>query len=152
MKRIRPEGAPPSAKIPAKAPRRQKASAPRSAAAGRARTPASKENAPEKGEEGDNHPVAAAGSQQAPSSLQSALAEEEAVGWGDGAGELGEWWYLGGVEEEKLSGWFPFVDEDFLCSDSGGGEGWWGGLLWEDADHDIWQLQHIHEIPRTAAK
>ncbi|WOL01175.1 hypothetical protein Cni_G09889 [Canna indica] len=55
------------------------------------------------------------------------------------------WWCLWGVEEEKLLGWIPFVEEDFLCFDSR------GGLLWEEADHDIWQLQHINEIPHRGA-
>ncbi|CAL9132277.1 unnamed protein product [Musa textilis] len=47
------------------------------------------------------------------------------MAWNDGAAEFGEWWWcLWGVEEEKLSGWFPFVDEDFLCSDTSGLERW----------------------------
>ncbi|WOL18469.1 hypothetical protein Cni_G27265 [Canna indica] len=66
-----------------------------------------------------------------------------AVGW-DVAAELGWWWCLWGVEEEKLLGWFPFADEDFVCcEESEGGE-------LEEEDQDIWQLQQIHEIPSTS--
>ncbi|KAG6484873.1 hypothetical protein ZIOFF_053398 [Zingiber officinale] len=54
------------------------------------------------------------------------------------------WWW--GVEEERLSGWFPFAADDFLCSPNRG-SGEFGSLLWEEEDQDIWQLQHIHEIP-----
>lgn len=154
MKRSRAEGAMPSSKAPAeasgKAQRRQKASTPRLATA-----VASLENAAAMGGGDDKNPAAAAASAadiRQPSFIPSAPAEEEAVGWGDAAAELGEWWWcLWGVEEEKLLGWFPFVDEDFLCSDSRGSEGP-GGLLWEEEDHDIWELQNIHEIPHAAAK
>ncbi|KAH7658516.1 hypothetical protein IHE45_17G093200 [Dioscorea alata] len=67
-------------------------------------------------------------------------AEEEQSLW-DFSGECGWWW---GVEDEVLLGWFPFGEEDFLCS-----ENRVGGAFWEDY-HDIWQLQHIHEIPSSA--
>ncbi|CAL9180069.1 unnamed protein product [Musa hybrid cultivar] len=153
MKRSRAEGAMPSSKASAeasgKAQRRQKASTPRLATA-----VASLENAAAMGGGDDKNPAAAASAADIRQSsfIPSAPAEEEAVGWGDGAAELGEWWWcLWGVEEEKLLGWFPFVDEDFLCSDSRGSEGP-GGLLWEEEDHDIWELQNIHEIPHAAAK
>ncbi|KAJ0962733.1 hypothetical protein J5N97_027855 [Dioscorea zingiberensis] len=73
-------------------------------------------------------------------------AEEEEVEvqclW-DVAGECGWWW---GVEEDVLFGWFPFEEEDFLFSENRGS----GGAFWEDY-HDIWQLQHIHEIPSSSA-
>ncbi|CAL9100673.1 unnamed protein product, partial [Musa textilis] len=155
MKRSRAEGAMLPAKATAeasgKAQRRQKASTPKLATA-----VASPENAAARGGGDDKNPAAAAAAAAADirqsSFIPSAPAEEEAVGWGDGAVELGEWWWcLWGVEEEKLLGWFPFVDEDFVCSDSRGSEAP-GGLLWEEEDHDIWELQHIHEIPHAAAK
>ncbi|URE43985.1 hypothetical protein MUK42_15318 [Musa troglodytarum] len=157
MKRSRAEGAMLPAKATAeasgKAQRRQKASTPKLATA-----VASPENAAARGGGDDKNPAAAAAAAAAAADIQqssfipSAPAEEKAVGWGDGAVELGEWWWcLWGVEEEKLLGWFPFVDEDFVCSDSRGSEAP-GGLLWEEEDHDIWELQHIHEIPHAAAK
>ncbi|KAG6528066.1 hypothetical protein ZIOFF_010214 [Zingiber officinale] len=64
------------------------------------------------------------------------LAEEVLAGWAENGGmaEIGDLlWPLCGIEEEKLSGWFPFVDADFLCSKICQGE---EGL----GDHDIWQL------------
>ncbi|WOL02850.1 hypothetical protein Cni_G11569 [Canna indica] len=171
MKRTRAEGALPPPKAaadeaaaPAKTQRRHKAtSTPRSTAAAGRTKPA--ENAARKGRGDDKiSPSAAAAAAANPAdSLHSPLASlpcatsdqaEVGLGWGaDVAAELGEWWWWcpSGVEEEKLSGWFPFVDEDFLCSDTRAGEASSGGLLWEEADHDIWQLQHIHEIPQTAS-
>ncbi|XP_020591475.1 uncharacterized protein LOC110032249 [Phalaenopsis equestris] len=64
----------------------------------------------------------------------------------DGALEL-DGWSWGAVDEEKLLGWFPFVEEDFssFCSESRGSS----GFFWEDY-HDIWHLKHIHEIPNSA--
>ncbi|WOK93460.1 hypothetical protein Cni_G02158 [Canna indica] len=97
-----------------------------------------------RGEEG---PLAAKASAAAEPSVPpaAALEAEGAVGW-DGAAEFGGgvWWW--GVEEEKLLGWFPFADEDFLCCEEDRGD---GVLLWEDDGHDIWQLQRIHEIPNA---
>ncbi|KAG1330616.1 hypothetical protein COCNU_02G005840 [Cocos nucifera] len=67
--------------------------------------------------------------------------QERPLGWD----EFGGWWWWG-AEQEVLLGWFPFVEEDFLCSENRGGS----GLFWEEEDHDIWQLQHIQEIPNQA--
>ncbi|URD71969.1 hypothetical protein MUK42_09296 [Musa troglodytarum] len=100
---------------------------------------------------GEEERLAHAAAEASPSSTK----EGGAVEW-DGEAELGGvsgcwWWWLGwGVDEEKLSGWFPFADEDFLrCEDRGGGEA--GSLvLWEEEDHDIWELRHIHEVPNAA--
>ncbi|CAL9048573.1 unnamed protein product [Musa banksii] len=156
MKRGRAEAGLPSSKeaaeFPAKAQRRQKGSTPKgSALAGRTRQAVKPDHA-RKGRGNDKGPAAApAADLQQSSTAPVAPAEEEVVGWVDGAAELGDWWWgLWGVEEDKLSGWFPFVDEDFLCSDARGGE-LSGGLLWEEAYHDIWQLQHIYEIPQAAS-
>ncbi|CAL9114164.1 unnamed protein product [Musa textilis] len=156
MKRGRAEAGLPSSKIaaesPAKAQRRPKGSTPKApAAAGRTRQAVKPDHA-RKGRGDDKGPAAAAAADlQQSSTALVAPTEEEVVGWVDGAAELGDWWWgLWGVEEDKLSGWFPFVDEDFLCSDARGGE-LSGGLLWEEAYHDIWQLQHIYEIPQAAS-
>ncbi|KAJ8493574.1 hypothetical protein OPV22_015295 [Ensete ventricosum] len=159
MKRGRAEAGLPSSKAaavsPAKAQRRQKGSTTKaSAAAGRTRQAAMPDRA-RKGSRDNKGPAAAAAAAadlQQSSTAPVAPAEVDVVGWVDGAGELGDsWWGLWGVEEDKLSGWFPFVDEDFLCSDARGGE-LSGGLLWEEASyHDIWQLQHIYEIPQAAS-
>ncbi|KAF0918430.1 hypothetical protein E2562_023577 [Oryza meyeriana var. granulata] len=63
----------------------------------------------------------------------------------DGGLSNGSSWWTFGVEEEKLLGWFPFVEEDFRCL---GGRG--------DAemafDDDIWRIHQIYEIPNYAAK
>ncbi|XP_037411098.1 uncharacterized protein LOC119274495 [Triticum dicoccoides] len=76
-----------------------------------------------------------------------------------GAGEVAcglpaEWdemdgspWWTFGVEEEKLLGWFPFVEEDFLSV--GGGA---GPAAAEPFDDDIWRIHQIYEIPSYAAK
>uniref|UniRef100_A0A8R7PM23 Uncharacterized protein n=2 Tax=Triticum urartu TaxID=4572 RepID=A0A8R7PM23_TRIUA len=52
-------------------------------------------------------------------------------------------WWTFGVEEEKLLGWFPFVEEDFL---SVGGV---GPAAAEPSvfDDDIWRIHQIYEIP-----
>ncbi|URE26267.1 hypothetical protein MUK42_33088 [Musa troglodytarum] len=149
MKRSRAEAATTS---PAKGQRRQKASKPKPSAAGaRARVSATAETARKGGGEDKSLAVATAEMQQS-SPAPLAPVVEETMAWNDGAAEFGEWWWcLWGVEEEKLSGWFPFVDEDFLCSDTSGLERW-GDLLWEEMDHDIWRLHHIHEIPHAARK
>ncbi|XP_051222656.1 uncharacterized protein [Lolium perenne] len=69
----------------------------------------------------------------------------------DGA-NVSPWWTFG-VEDEKLLGWFPFVEEDF-----GGGSQYHAGLGGarepEPAgfDDDIWRIHQIYEIPSYAAK
>ncbi|XP_074589724.1 uncharacterized protein LOC141845563 [Curcuma longa] len=142
MKRIRAEVASPSAsESSGKAPRRQKASAaPKS---GRSR----KGNAARKGI-GEGEIPNAARAQDSSGVPSAPVAEEVLAGWADGTAEVGDLlWPLCGIEEEKLSGWFPFVDADFLCPEICQGEEF-EGL----GDHDIWQLQHIHEIPQRASK
>lgn len=63
----------------------------------------------------------------------------------DGGGLLsngeGSWWTFG-VEEEKLLGWFPFVEEDFFRCRGADAE----------FDDDIWRIHQIYEIPSYAAK
>lgn len=154
MKRCRGDAnAQPLSKPSGKAPRRQKTAS--AATAGRAKSASSKLNAARTGGGRKTSSKSVEPEpRHSPSVPSLQVPAEMLAGWVDGIGEadLGDlWWSLCGVEEEKLSGWFPFVDEDFLCSDAKAGEGL-GGLLWEEADHDIWQLQHIHEIPQTASK
>ncbi|PKA54123.1 hypothetical protein AXF42_Ash018133 [Apostasia shenzhenica] len=84
-------------------------------------------------------PISAATSASSPADLIQ-------IPW-DTAWELDGWCWAG-VEEERLLGWFPFVDEDFRsfsCDYRGGTS----GFFWEDYP-DIWHLQHIHEIPSSA--
>ncbi|URD76639.1 hypothetical protein MUK42_09558 [Musa troglodytarum] len=115
MKRGRAEAGLPSSKIaaesPAKAQRRPKGSTPKApAAAGRTRQAVKPDHA-RKGRGDDKGPAAAAAADlQQSSTALVAPTEEEVVGWVDGAAELGDWWWgLWGVEEDKLSGWFPFT-------------------------------------------
>ncbi|XP_074558301.1 uncharacterized protein LOC141814262 [Curcuma longa] len=143
---------PPPSNSSGKAPRRQKGSP---AAAGRAKSAASRGNA---GRKRGGIRISSKASEpephHSPSAPSFSVSEEMLVAaeWMDWQAELGDLWRSQcWVEEEKLSGWFPFVDEDFQCSDARCGEGSCG-LFWEEADHDIWQLQHIHEIPQTASK
>jgi hypothetical protein len=70
----------------------------------------------------------------------------------DGGGNGSPWWTFG-VEEEKLLGWFPFVEEDF----GGGCQGGAGGVRAGEHeaagfDDDIWRIHQINEIPSYAAK
>ncbi|KAL5222429.1 hypothetical protein ABZP36_027142 [Zizania latifolia] len=63
----------------------------------------------------------------------------------DGGLNSGSPWWTFGVEEEKLLGWFPFVEEDFRCL----------GVRAEAEvafDDDIWRIHQIYEIPNYAAK
>ncbi|KAI0488608.1 hypothetical protein KFK09_028447 [Dendrobium nobile] len=85
--------------------------------------------------------------QQNPAGSSSLPLPEEVSLSFDGALEL-DGWSWGAVDEEKLLGWFPFVDEDFpcFCSENRGGS---SGFFWEDYS-DIWHLKHIHEIPSSA--
>ena len=69
----------------------------------------------------------------------------------DGVGGNGSPWWTFGVEEEKLLGWFPFVEEDF----GGGCHGVVGGGREPEPaafDDDIWRIHQIYEIPSYAAK
>ncbi|VAH56069.1 unnamed protein product [Triticum turgidum subsp. durum] len=68
--------------------------------------------------------------------------------WDEMDGANGSPWWTFGVEEEKLLGWFPFVEEDFL---SIGGV---GPAAAEPSvfDDDIWRIHQIYEIPSYAAK
>ncbi|PKA63522.1 Alpha-xylosidase 1 [Apostasia shenzhenica] len=72
-------------------------------------------------------------------------ASEVQLGWCS-SWEL-DGWRWGGVEEEKLLGWFPFGEEDFPCFSSENREDP-ADLFLEDY-HDIWHLHHIHEIPTS---
>lgn len=42
-------------------------------------------------------------------------------------------WWTWGVDEDKLLGWFPFVEEDFRCAGGGAAEV-------AAFDHDIWSI------------
>lgn len=69
----------------------------------------------------------------------------QTVEWDLDAGlNTGSWWTWG-VEEEKLLGWFPFVEDDFRCL---GGRGDAEAVF----DDDIWRIHQIYEIPNYAAK
>uniref|UniRef100_A0A0A8Z260 Uncharacterized protein n=1 Tax=Arundo donax TaxID=35708 RepID=A0A0A8Z260_ARUDO len=75
-----------------------------------------------------------------------AEADAQTVEWDlDGGISNGSWWTWG-VEEEKLLGWFPFVEEDFRCLGGRGGD---AEVAFDD---DIWRIHQIYEIPNYAAK
>ncbi|XP_010916364.1 uncharacterized protein [Elaeis guineensis] len=144
MKRNRAEPAPSKApETLAKTQRRSKDPSPKGTGTTRARAGAVPPEKPRKGGGPEKRPSAPAAVDSSP--IAPAMAQEEddkrPLGWD----EFGGWWWWG-VEEEMLLGWFPFVEEDFLCSENRGGS----GLFWEEEDHDIWQLQDIHEIPNQA--
>lgn len=63
----------------------------------------------------------------------------------DGGLSNGSSWWTFGVEEEKLLGWFPFVEEDFRCLGARGD----AEMAFDD---DIWRIHQIYEIPNYAAK
>ena len=44
-------------------------------------------------------------------------------------------WWTWGVDEEKLLGWFPFVEEDFRCAGGRAGDAEVAAF-----DHDIWSI------------
>ncbi|KAL6848243.1 hypothetical protein ACP4OV_022371 [Aristida adscensionis] len=68
-------------------------------------------------------------------------AAEQAMDWDLDAGLSGAAWWTWGVDEEKLLGWFPFVEEDFRCLGGRAGDA-------EAAfDDDIWRIHQIYEIP-----
>jgi hypothetical protein len=66
------------------------------------------------------------------------------VDWDLDAG-VGAWWTWG-VDEDKLLGWFPFVEEDFRCLAGRAGE------VGPALDDDIWRIHQINEIPNYATK
>lgn len=53
--------------------------------------------------------------------------------WDLDAGLSAAAWWTWGVDEEKLLGWFPFVEEDFRCAGGGAAEV-------AAFDHDIWSI------------
>ncbi|RCV24487.1 hypothetical protein SEVIR_5G087200v4 [Setaria viridis] len=55
--------------------------------------------------------------------------------WDLDAGLEAAAWWTWGVDEEKLLGWFPFVEEDFRCT---GGRA--GDAEVDAFDHDIWSI------------
>ncbi|WVZ72104.1 hypothetical protein U9M48_020616 [Paspalum notatum var. saurae] len=57
-----------------------------------------------------------------------------ALDWDLDAAAAAAWWTWG-VDEEKLLGWFPFVEEDFRCA---GGRA--GDVEIAAFDHDIWSI------------
>jgi hypothetical protein len=71
----------------------------------------------------------------------------QAMDWDLDAGLSGGGaWWTWGVDEDKLLGWFPFVEEDFRCLAGRAGDA-------EAAfDDDIWRIHQIYEIPSYAAK
>ncbi|CAO2193484.1 unnamed protein product [Urochloa humidicola] len=52
----------------------------------------------------------------------------------DGGLDAAAWWTWG-VDEEKLLGWFPFVEEDFRCAGGRAGDAEVAAF-----DHDIWSI------------
>ncbi|RLN22186.1 uncharacterized protein C2845_PM07G03030 [Panicum miliaceum] len=58
------------------------------------------------------------------------------VDWdlGDAGLDAAAWWTWG-VDEEKLLGWFPFVEEDFRCAGGRAGDAEVAAF-----DHDIWSI------------
>jgi hypothetical protein len=60
-------------------------------------------------------------------------ADASAVDWDLDAGLSAAAWWTWGVDEEKLLGWFPFVEEDFRCAGGGAAEV-------AAFDHDIWSI------------
>ena len=57
------------------------------------------------------------------------------VDWDLDAGLDAAAWWTWGVDEEKLLGWFPFVEEDFRCAGGRGGDAEVAAF-----DHDIWSI------------
>ncbi|CAL4957926.1 unnamed protein product [Urochloa decumbens] len=53
----------------------------------------------------------------------------------DDAGLDAAAWWTWGVDEEKLLGWFPFVEEDFRCAGGRAGDAEVAAF-----DHDIWSI------------
>uniref|UniRef100_A0A0A9HJY0 Uncharacterized protein n=1 Tax=Arundo donax TaxID=35708 RepID=A0A0A9HJY0_ARUDO len=95
--------------------------------------------------------AASPGSETAPTAPDVCAAEGEAdaqtVEWDlDGSGISNGSWWTWGVDEEKLLGWFPFVEEDFRCLAGRGGD---AEVAFDD---DIWRIHQIYEIPNYAAK
>lgn len=79
--------------------------------------------------------VCAAGEGEVDSAAAAAAGAPHAVDWDLDAGLSAAAWWTWGVEEEKLLGWFPFVEEDFRC---GGGRA--GDAEVAAFDHDIWSI------------
>ncbi|XP_062197436.1 uncharacterized protein LOC133900324 [Phragmites australis] len=100
---------------------------------------------------GDAAAAASPGAETAPTvpdvcSIGEGEADAHTVEWDlDGGISNGSWWTWG-VEEEKLLGWFPFVEEDFRCLGGRGGD---AEVAFDD---DIWRIHQIYEIPNYAAK
>ena len=57
------------------------------------------------------------------------------VDWDLDAGLDAAAWSSWGVDEEKLLGWFPFVEEDFRCAGGRAGDAEVAAF-----DHDIWSI------------
>jgi len=57
------------------------------------------------------------------------------VDWDLDAGLDAAAWWTWGVDEEKLLGWFPFVEEDFRCAGGRAGDAEVAAF-----DHDIWSI------------
>ncbi|XP_062192317.1 uncharacterized protein LOC133895811 [Phragmites australis] len=96
--------------------------------------------------------AASPGSEMAPTgpnvcSAREGEADAQTVEWDLDSGISNGSWWTWGVEEEKLLGWFPFVEEDFRCL---GGRG--GDAEMATFDDDIWRIHQIYEIPNYAAK
>ncbi|KAI5004121.1 PHD finger protein rhinoceros-like [Hordeum vulgare subsp. vulgare] len=103
--------------------------------------------------------TAAAAAAVSPAEEMTPVVPDVSVGaGGGGGGEVAcglpaEWdemdgspWWTFGVEEEKLLGWFPFVEEDFRPVSVAGAE----PACFDD--DDIWRIHQIYEIPSYAAK
>ncbi|GJN37577.1 hypothetical protein PR202_gb26550 [Eleusine coracana subsp. coracana] len=103
----------------------------------------------------NSNAVASPGPETAPVVPDVCFAADDAHASGAGTGTQGmDWdldagaaWWTWGVDEDKLLGWFPFVEEDFRCL---------AGRAADAAevafDDDIWRIHQIYEIPSYAAK
>lgn len=108
---------------PSPKPQQRRAKQPRQPKAGARARPAAANAAP-----------SSPGPETAPAVPDACDAGERAVDcWDLDAGLSAAAWWTWGVDEEKLLGWFPFVEEDFRCAGGGAAEV-------AAFDHDIWSI------------
>ena len=73
--------------------------------------------------------------QTVPDACAAAGEGARTVDWDLDAGLDAAAWWTWGVDEEKLLGWFPFVEEDFRCAGGRAGDAEVAAF-----DHDIWSI------------
>ncbi|KAG2595888.1 homeobox protein Hox-A13-like [Panicum virgatum] len=73
--------------------------------------------------------------QTVPDACAAAGEGSRPVDWDLDAGLDAAAWWTWGVDEEKLLGWFPFVEEDFRCAGGRAGDAEVAAF-----DHDIWSI------------